>query len=85
MLTSLIYFPFFQMKELSHENVNPFVGLCADPPNICIITNFCSKGSLRDILENDAIKLDFMFKISLLFDLVAVSILITEWIITEAF
>ena len=72
------------MKELSHENVNHFVGLCADPPNICIITNFCSKGSLRDILENEAIKLDFMFKISLLFDLVAVSEPLSQ-VIAKAF
>ena len=58
---------------MSHENVNTFVGLCVDPPNICILTKYCSKGSLRDILENDAIKLDTMFKVSLLFDLVTVS------------
>ena len=62
------------MKEFSHENVNAFVGLCADPPNICILTKYCSKGSLRDVLENDAIKLDIMFKSSLLYDLVSVSI-----------
>ena len=64
-----------QMRELSHENVNGFVGFCADSPNICILTRYCSKGSLRDILENDAIKLDMMFKASLLFDLVSVSTL----------
>ncbi len=67
------------MREMSHENVNGFVGLCTDPAHICILTKYCSKGSLRDILENDAIKLDIMFKASLLFDLVAVSLFSSFW------
>ncbi len=53
--------------------MNPFIGLCVESPNICILTKYCPKGSLRDVLENDAIKLDIMFKQSILFDLVAVS------------
>ena len=37
----------FQMKDILHENVNVFVGACIDPPNICILWQYCSKGSLQ--------------------------------------
>lgn len=37
------------------------------------MTEYCPKGSLEDILENDQIKLDNMMKYSLLHDLVKVS------------
>ena len=36
-----------QMREMAHENINMFVGACIDPPNICILTNYCSKGTLQ--------------------------------------
>ncbi|XP_077996437.1 atrial natriuretic peptide receptor 1-like [Glandiceps talaboti] len=58
------------MREMSHSNINPFIGFCPDPPNICILSQYCSKGSLQDILENDDIKLDWLFKTSLLFDII---------------
>ena len=35
------------MRELRHENINPFLGACIDPPNICILTAYCPKGSLE--------------------------------------
>ena len=34
------------MRDLSHENVNQFIGLTIDPPNICILTKCAAKGSL---------------------------------------
>ncbi|XP_036362849.1 atrial natriuretic peptide receptor 1-like [Octopus sinensis] len=58
------------MRDLSHENINLFIGSCVDPPNLCVLFAYCSKGSLQDILENDDIKLDWTFKQSLLSDLV---------------
>ncbi len=63
------------MREMSHENVNAFVGACVDPPHICVVSQYCPKGSLQDILENDDINLDWMFKSSLISDLCNVSIL----------
>ena len=35
------------MRDLRHDNVNPFIGACVDPPNILILTEYCSKGSLQ--------------------------------------
>nr|XP_006823588.1 PREDICTED: guanylate cyclase 2G-like [Saccoglossus kowalevskii] len=57
------------MREIRHENLNPFIGVCIDNPNICIVTYYCTKGSLQDILENDEIKLDWMFKMSFASDI----------------
>ena len=58
------------MRDLRHENLNPFIGACTDAPNICIITEYCTRGSLRDILENENVKLDNMFVASLVGDIV---------------
>ena len=37
----------FQMKDISHENLNLFVGACIDPPNISLMWHYCNKGSLQ--------------------------------------
>jgi len=58
------------LKEMSHENINRFHGACTDPPNLCIVTQYCARGSLKDILENDDLNLDDMFTASLVFDLI---------------
>ncbi|XP_078693880.1 atrial natriuretic peptide receptor 2-like isoform X3 [Branchiostoma floridae x Branchiostoma belcheri] len=60
---------FKQMRDLLHENVNIFVGACIYPPRIYLITAFCSKGSLQDLLENDSIHLDNAFKMSIAVDI----------------
>ncbi|CAH1773110.1 unnamed protein product [Owenia fusiformis] len=58
------------MKDLSHENVNQFVGVCIVPPKVCICFAFAAKRSLQDIISNEDIKLDWMFKQSLISDIV---------------
>lgn len=63
-----------QLRDIRHDNLNAFIGACTEPPNICIITEYCSRGSLKDVLENDDVKLDNMFIASLVFDLIRVSI-----------
>lgn len=61
------------MKDIRHENVNPFLGFFHDCGVFAIVTEFCSRGSLEDLLQNDDVKLDWMFKSSLLLDLIKVS------------
>ncbi|XP_011679773.2 atrial natriuretic peptide receptor 1-like [Strongylocentrotus purpuratus] len=56
------------MRQVEHNNLVRFVGACVDAPNISIISEYCPKGSLQDIVENDALKLDNMFKNSLITD-----------------
>ncbi|XP_036966905.1 retinal guanylyl cyclase 2 [Acanthopagrus latus] len=58
------------MKDMRHENVNPFLGFFHDCGVFAIVTEFCSRGSLEDLLVNDDVKLDWMFKSSLLLDLI---------------
>ncbi|XP_077994026.1 atrial natriuretic peptide receptor 1-like isoform X3 [Glandiceps talaboti] len=69
-LTRSILLELKYMRDLEHNHIVRFVGACVDPPNISILTEYCPKGSLQDILENDAIKLDWMFRYSLMYDIV---------------
>lgn len=60
------------MKDLQNDHIVRFIGFCIDEPNQCIITEYCSKGSLEDVLCNEQLKLDAMFKFSLMQDIVKV-------------
>uniref|UniRef100_A0A8V0XFC8 Guanylate cyclase n=2 Tax=Gallus gallus TaxID=9031 RepID=A0A8V0XFC8_CHICK len=59
-----------KMKDLRHENVNLFLGFFSDCGIFAIVTEYCSRGSLEDLLRNEDMKLDWMFKSSLLMDLI---------------
>lgn len=61
-----------QARDVSHENTVRFVGACIDlpGPTILILTEYCPKGSLKDVLENEAIQLDWNFRMSLIHDMV---------------
>ncbi|KAI6203554.1 Guanylate cyclase [Aphelenchoides besseyi] len=69
-LSRTLLMEFKKMKDLQHDHITRFAGACVDPPHYCIVTEYCPKGSLEDILENEKIRLDRMMKISLLHDLV---------------
>ncbi|XP_062715719.1 speract receptor isoform X1 [Aedes albopictus] len=57
------------LRDMRHDNLNAFIGACTDPPNICIITEYCTRGSLKDVLENEDVKLDNMFTASMVADI----------------
>ncbi|XP_072759992.1 atrial natriuretic peptide receptor 1 isoform X2 [Anoplolepis gracilipes] len=59
-----------RMKDLQHDHLVRFYGACLEPPNCCLLTEYCPKGSLQDILENEQIKLDRVFRGSLIHDIV---------------
>ncbi|XP_059149224.1 atrial natriuretic peptide receptor 1-like [Physella acuta] len=58
------------MKDLQNDHIVRFIGACIDFPNACILTEYCPKGSLQDVLENEQIKLDWMFRYSIMQDIV---------------
>ncbi len=62
------------MREIRYDNVNVFIGACIDPPHVTVVCEYCSRGSLHDILENDDVQLNNMFIASLVSDLINVSI-----------
>ena len=62
-----------QLRNLRFDNLNAFMGACVDPGNICIVSEYSSKGSLQDIMANDDVKLDQMFISSLVFDIIRVN------------
>ncbi|GLG93656.1 Guanylate cyclase 32E, partial [Gryllus bimaculatus] len=69
-LTRPILLELKKMKDLHHDHLVRFLGACLDPPNCYLLTEYCPKGSLQDILENEQFKLDWMFRYSLMQDLV---------------
>ncbi|KAF4106447.1 hypothetical protein G5714_012437 [Onychostoma macrolepis] len=67
---SSIIAEFSMLKEMKHENLVQFFGVCIEPPNVCIVMQYCKKGSLKDVLGNSEIELDWMFKLSFAYDIV---------------
>ncbi|XP_051023249.1 retinal guanylyl cyclase 1 [Acomys russatus] len=71
---------FSKLRELRHENVALYLGLfltgTADSPAapgdgiLAVVSEHCARGSLHDLLAQRDIKLDWMFKSSLLLDLI---------------
>ncbi|XP_068241887.1 guanylate cyclase 32E isoform X2 [Palaemon carinicauda] len=59
-----------QMREVRHENLLPFIGASVDTGCVCILTAYCARGSLEDVLQNDDLQLDNMFVASLVADLI---------------
>ncbi|XP_055593126.1 speract receptor isoform X2 [Uranotaenia lowii] len=57
------------LRDMRHDNLNAFIGACTESPNICIITEYCNRGSLKDVLQNEDVKLDNMFTASLVADI----------------
>ncbi|XP_038906334.1 serine/threonine-protein kinase STY17-like isoform X3 [Benincasa hispida] len=39
------------MRKIRHKNVVQFIGACTKPPNLCIVTEFMSRGSVYDFLH----------------------------------
>ncbi|XP_043934919.1 atrial natriuretic peptide receptor 2 [Protopterus annectens] len=69
-LTRQVLFELKHMRDVQFNHLTRFIGACIDPPNICIVTEYCPRGSLQDVLENDSINLDWMFRYSLINDII---------------
>ena len=63
------------MKDLHNDHLVRFIGACLEPTMSCLVTEYCPRGSLQDILEDeDLTMLDDIenLKISLIHDIVKV-------------
>ncbi|KAG7461783.1 hypothetical protein MATL_G00194710 [Megalops atlanticus] len=58
-----------QVRELDHPNLCKFCGGCVEVPNVAIITEYCPKGSLNDVLLNEEIPLNWGFRFSFATDI----------------
>lgn len=67
-----------QLKDMAHENLIRFVGICQEQENISILTEYCEKGNLRDLLDNEGIRIDWPFRYSLISDIVEGMLFIHE-------
>ncbi|XP_076462753.1 LOW QUALITY PROTEIN: atrial natriuretic peptide receptor 1-like [Babylonia areolata] len=56
------------VRSLDHPNLCRFLGGCVEQDRVCILTEYCPKGSLMDVLQNDAIPLSWAFRFSLVTD-----------------
>ena len=54
-----------RMKDFQHDHLVRFVGACLDHSNPVLITEYCPRGSLQDILEEEEMELDWNFKYSM--------------------
>ncbi|KAK3547651.1 hypothetical protein QTP86_026315 [Hemibagrus guttatus] len=58
-----------QVRELDHPNLCKFFGGCIEVPNVAIVTEYCPKGSLNDVLLNEEVPLNWGFRFSFATDI----------------
>ncbi|CAO3617380.1 unnamed protein product [Mucor fragilis] len=58
------------MKCARHPKLVEFIGLCAEPHATFVVEEYCAKGSLADVLSNSDIDLTWIFRFSLINDLI---------------
>ncbi|KAJ1358083.1 Nitrogen permease regulator 2 [Parelaphostrongylus tenuis] len=59
-----------QMRELTNDNLNRFIGFCLDGPQMMSLWKYCSRGSLNDIIMNRPTMMDSFFINALIRDIV---------------
>ncbi|XP_065672466.1 atrial natriuretic peptide receptor 2 isoform X2 [Hydra vulgaris] len=52
------------IKDLNEANINPFYGVVVHGHDYHLLWSYCSKGTLQDVLQNDEINCDWMFRLS---------------------
>jgi len=53
------------ISQLRHPNVVLYIGACTMPPNVCILTEWCSRGSLYDVLHDFSVHIDAKLSIEI--------------------
>ncbi|EPB72411.1 hypothetical protein ANCCEY_08482 [Ancylostoma ceylanicum] len=63
---------FRMMRQIENENVNRFIGICIDGPQMMSIWRNCSRGSINDVIMKGALMMDNFFVVSLLKDIASI-------------
>ncbi|XP_051788405.1 atrial natriuretic peptide receptor 2-like [Erpetoichthys calabaricus] len=58
-----------EIRELDHPNLCKFIGGSIEVPNVAIVTEYCPKGSLTDVLLNEEVPLNWGFRLSFATDI----------------
>ena len=58
------------IRELIQDNLARFIGLCIEPGHLAVVYEFCSRGSLQELLLNRSIAMDWTLKYSIIGDIV---------------
>ncbi|EDV22105.1 uncharacterized protein TRIADDRAFT_29353, partial [Trichoplax adhaerens] len=58
------------LYDMHHNNITTFIGAVVEDIKTQVVTQYCPRGSLQDVLENNDIELDMNFKISFATDIV---------------
>jgi len=75
---------YLQLRSLRHENVNMMMGCFCHETNPALLFEYCSRGSLNEILRRQDLSLDWTFQLSLLTDLVRVfGLFFRLWVYSE--
>ncbi|XP_070199106.1 atrial natriuretic peptide receptor 1-like [Littorina saxatilis] len=59
------------LTKLKHVNLTTFHGVCIEPPNLCVLWEYCYKGSIQDLFrtcKDTDYKIDSMFQFSIAMD-----------------
>jgi serine/threonine protein kinase len=51
------------LASIRHPNVVNFIGACHTPPNVCLVTEHCARGSLDHLLHKSGTTLDLAKKV----------------------
>ncbi|GFR41489.1 hypothetical protein Agub_g2180 [Astrephomene gubernaculifera] len=57
------------LATIRHPNVVNFIGACHTPPNVCLVTEYCARGSLDHLLHKSSITLDLAKKVEFSMDI----------------
>ncbi|EGT33280.1 hypothetical protein CAEBREN_24032 [Caenorhabditis brenneri] len=70
-LTRSIRMEIAKFQEASNSNLIEFVGLVIHSPDVFVVTELAQRGSLKDILDNDDMPLDDVFRAQMTKDILA--------------
>ncbi|XP_024393860.1 serine/threonine-protein kinase STY46 [Physcomitrium patens] len=57
----------FIMRKIRHKNIVQFIGACTKPPNLCIVTEYMSGGSVSDYLhqQKSVLKMPMLLRVAI--------------------